>query len=59
MKTEPKTFVVRAAEGRRVRDPHSKQVLAPEGESKPQTSYWLRRLADGDVVEVKPEPQEA
>jgi len=28
--------------------------LAAEGEKVPRTSFWLKRLADGDVVEVKP-----
>lgn len=28
--------------------------LAAAGEWMPRDSYWLRRLADGDVVEAKP-----
>lgn len=32
--------------------------LAEAGEWMPRDSYWLRRLADGDVVEGKP-PTEA
>lgn len=32
--------------------------LAEGGEWMPKDSYWLRRLADGDVVEAKP-PTEA
>ncbi|WP_265436091.1 DUF2635 domain-containing protein [Aeromonas media] len=28
--------------------------LAAEGERVPRTSFWLKRLADGDVVNVKP-----
>ncbi|MCQ4108088.1 DUF2635 domain-containing protein [Aeromonas sp. JL9] len=28
--------------------------LAAEGEKVPRTSFWLKRLADGDVNEVKP-----
>ena len=32
--------------------------LAEAGEWMPRDSYWLRRLADGDVVEAKP-PTEA
>lgn len=28
--------------------------LAAEGEKVPRTSFWLKRLADGDVIEVKP-----
>jgi len=36
-----------------VRDPDTGKPLAAEGEKKPKTSYWLRRLRDGDVVETK------
>lgn len=28
--------------------------LAADGEKVPRTSFWLKRLADGDVSEVKP-----
>lgn len=28
--------------------------LAADGEMLPRTSFWLKRLADGDVNEVKP-----
>ncbi len=28
--------------------------LAADGEKVPRTSFWLKRLADGDVNEVKP-----
>ncbi len=28
------------------------KLLAPEGEEKPRNSFWIRRLAAGDVVEV-------
>jgi hypothetical protein len=31
------------------------QILAVGGETVIATSYWLRRLNDGDVVEVIPE----
>jgi hypothetical protein len=36
-----------------VRDPLNGKPLADAGETKPRTSYWLRRLRDGDVVEGK------
>ncbi|HDS8578258.1 TPA: DUF2635 domain-containing protein [Klebsiella variicola] len=39
--------------GRTVRDPKTMRVLAADGEEKPRTSYWTRRLADGDVALVK------
>ena len=45
MKLKPK-------EGYIVRDPQSHRPLSAEGEEKPRTQYWLRRLRDGDVVEV-------
>lgn len=28
--------------------------LAADGEKVPRTSFWLKRLADGDVNKVKP-----
>lgn len=37
-----------------VRDPTTGKPLATSGETKPKTSYWLRRLRDGDVSEGKP-----
>lgn len=46
MKLKPKAGLV-------VRDPDTRQQLAPEGEEKPLSQYWMRRLADGDVVEVQ------
>lgn len=32
--------------------------LAADGETVPRTSFWLRRLADGDVVPVTDIPAE-
>ena len=37
-----------------VRDPHSHTSLAEDGEWKPLTPFWLRRLRDGDVLDVTP-----
>lgn len=45
---------VRPVEGRRVRDPQTRVVLTAPCR-KPRNSYWLRRIAQGDVVEVSPE----
>lgn len=45
---------VKPVQGAVVRDPETKKLLAASGEMKPQNSYWLRRLRDGDVEEVKP-----
>jgi len=43
--------LLRPAEGVRVRHPDGR-VLATEGEKVTMSSYWDRRLASGDVVEV-------
>lgn len=51
MKTK---LFVRPAEGCVVSMPESGYTLLPEsGARVPLTQYWLRRLACGDVVEVK------
>lgn len=47
-----KTMHIRPAEGRLVRDPKSKQPIPAEGAEVERSSYWLRRLKDGDVVET-------
>lgn len=46
------SIVVKPAPGRLVRDPQTLQKLAEAGERKPRDSYWLRRLRDGDVLEM-------
>ncbi len=46
------TFIIKPATEDKVRDPITKQHLAAEGEEKPRTTYWLRRLMAGEVVEV-------
>ena len=48
-----KTVRVQPREGYVVRDPVSGLPLSAAGEEKPRSSYWLRRLADGDVIEVQ------
>ena len=45
------TKLVRPADGARVRHPDGR-VLAPTGELVTIDSYWQRRIAAGDVVEV-------
>lgn len=35
-----------------VRDPDTRAPLPKGGATKERTTYWLRRLNDGDVVEV-------
>ena len=46
------SFYLRAVEGRLARDPKTQVPLSEKGERKPKTSYWIRRLRSGDVVEV-------
>ncbi len=40
-------------EGLSIRKPDGSK-LAAEGERVPRTSFWLKRLADGDVIILKP-----
>ena len=41
---------VKPAPGRLVRDPVSKRPLPAEGAEVPENTYWIRRLACGDVI---------
>lgn len=44
---------VKPAEGRNVRDPHTMQLVPPEGRDVNERDvFWARRLRDGDVVKV-------
>ncbi len=45
-KIKPKSSSVK------VLDPQTLKPLKSVGETKPRNEYWLRRLMDGDVVEV-------
>lgn len=47
---------LKPAPGRTVRDPETKQLLAAAGETKELGTFWLRRLAAGDVVEADAVP---
>lgn len=47
-------YVKPAAAGDAVLDPKDGKPLPPEGASKPDNSYWRRRLADGSVIETAP-----
>ena len=51
--------VLKPAEGRLVRDPVTKQPLPPEGKEVEMSSYWTRRVASGEVVEVQPEKKKS
>lgn len=43
------TALLRPRTGVIVRDPDTRQPLDAKGERKAMTSYWRRRLRDGDV----------
>ena len=49
-----KTAILKPVEGGTVRDPDTFEKLPVEGAEKPLTSYWLRRLEQGDVISVEP-----
>lgn len=50
---------VKPVSGRQVPDPEKGGFLPPEGRAVEATTYWLRRLAEGDVAAVEPEPKPA
>lgn len=43
---------IKPASGRQVPDPEKGGYLPPEGRNVEPNLYWLRRIADGDVVKV-------
>ncbi|MFC3336906.1 DUF2635 domain-containing protein [Paracandidimonas soli] len=47
-----KTMRVRPVSGRMVPDPDRGDVLPEGGRVVPKSQWWMRRLGDGDVVEV-------
>lgn len=54
---EPSTFFVKPARpGLIVPKPENiRQALAEDGEWVSRSTYWLRRLRDGDIVVAQPE----
>ncbi|HWX48126.1 MAG TPA: DUF2635 domain-containing protein [Roseomonas sp.] len=40
---------VKPVKGREVRDPVTQHALSPEGREVPESTFWMRRLRDGDV----------
>lgn len=46
-------WVKPARAGLIVRDPETMKQLPDDGAEVPVNSYWIRRLRDGDVVEVE------
>lgn len=49
---------VKPTEGRAVPDPARGDTVPPKGREVEASQYWHRRIADGDVVESEPEPEE-
>lgn len=49
---------VRPASGAAMRDPQTGAWLPAEGGLVPETQYWLRRIADGAVVELSDDEPE-
>lgn len=47
------TLHLKPAEGLRVVNPVTRQALPPGGDQVEASTYWYRRLAEGDVVELK------
>lgn len=52
----PSTMFVRPAPGLTIFDPDSGQYLPEAGQIVPRSGFWLRRLADGDVLEAAAAP---
>ena len=47
-----KKLFLKPKAGLKIPRPDTGRALAPEGEYVPKSTYWLRRIADGDVMEV-------
>ncbi len=45
---------VRSAPGALVRDPATGEPLPESGRKVPRDEYWMRRLADGDLILTAP-----
>jgi hypothetical protein len=49
-----KTFKIKpAVDKQQVLDPVTRQPLKVKGEEKPRNEYWLRRVLDKSVIEIK------
>jgi len=59
MNTDLPSKVVRPMPGRHIQDPVTGKLLEPMGELKPMTSFWCRRIVQGDAVVVKRKPADA
>jgi len=49
----PVSFFIKPATGLNIPDPETGAYLPEGGMLMPRSGYWLRRLKDGDVIEVK------
>ena len=49
----PDTFFIKPAEGLRIADPKTGDYLPEGGMLMLRSGFWIRRLKDGDVIEVK------
>lgn len=49
-------MMVKPNTGRQVPDPERGGYLPPDGREVEANVYWLRRLEDGDVIEITPKP---
>jgi hypothetical protein len=49
---------VKPAPGLKIRDPKSKLHIPESGAEVPEETFWIRRLADGDVVICEPPKSE-
>jgi hypothetical protein len=45
-----------AISGTVIRDPHTTRALPDDGADVPPTSFWYRRLRDGDVIPAEEPP---
>jgi len=52
-------FVKPAVARNIIRDPSTRIALAADGEWKPANSFWLRRIAQGDVVDLTKQQTQA
>jgi len=50
---------VKPAKGRAMRWPGTLRLLKYSGEDVPETAFWLRAKAKGDVVDIKDDAAEA
>lgn len=48
---------IKPNKGLLVRDPLTRKPLLEAGEIKPRNTYWLRRIADKAVTEIKVAPK--